>query len=443
MTNNNKKEHSVSRRKKKKGHNTITPKALQYAVIEMGDYQDARTFETSLKKHIPGTRNISPPNGKGKTFSKKLASLWPDYKKEIEAKGYSHGTDEPDWWYISGHHASYGDGKYYAGSGESGFFNEIYYHAVTVTKWKLAGEVKDGIFMITSRPDNDYSGVPSTILAHQKKPNPLNNKAPNTKCKGAFLIGCNTLSVPSVRSQWNTSLPNAILFGYFFAKAPGNHKQQTSHIRSIFKYSPKPKRRFYLNPKTYLDQNGDDEMISMIGKLSKKTQKRRIAAYFDGDLYLPEYSWKGRYWLHKWAYLDWEGKAYKNNPNANNYIFCPVPGKDNPFVYNDSGEFIVGLKPGRRDGNVEKNFKYSEFRKIIDAGEVKIHTMLALILQSIRTKIKPPASVVLQKILRNGYEIQVSCNSSNFFEVADKWAKSGFFREVKKISSNEYSLAFK
>ncbi|UCF85632.1 MAG: hypothetical protein JSV50_08375 [Desulfobacteraceae bacterium] len=106
-------DRTVSRQHKdSESFSALNTAPIRYAIIEMGSYHDVKVFETCLARCCRKTANVSPDLGKGLTFAKKNAHKWPEYKQAIESCDYSgYSTDEPDWWYISGHHGDYGDGK--------------------------------------------------------------------------------------------------------------------------------------------------------------------------------------------------------------------------------------------------------------------------------------------------------------------------------------------
>jgi hypothetical protein len=426
-------EHKASRQHKNSNRYTALNKApLRYAIIEMGDYDDVKVFETCLSRCCRKAVNVSPDIGKGITFKKEKADKWPEYKDAIENFEYSgSSTDEPEWWYISGHHAGFGDGNYYALTGDGGFFNDIYYEAHNK---KIAGEVRNAIFMLTSRKDYAGANVPRTLLSQQVNPNPLYNKSPNTSTKGLFLIGCNTLSMLNIRSQLQTHFPKAIIFGYFYSKAPGYALLQAKHIRSIFKSVKKGRPSLFEDPDAYFQRYGkEDSLKEIVGKLSKRTKKRVLCVFHEGKLYLPEYVWGGgnTIWIHKWPIEKWA---------KTELVICPVPGKKNPFKYEQDGKFIVGLKHGR-DARIYGNFKYSEFSKIM--SPVKINTWLLLSLQNIRGVIDK--SIIPIDVRNDGNEIEIYCQKIDKFDMnAKKYKKEGIFTDVRKVQRNgrtHFSLA--
>jgi len=137
---------SVSRHHdKSKKYNTLNTSPVTYAVIEMGSYHDVKVFHRCMSKCCRKIMNVSPEVGKGLTFARKNAQDWPTYKKSIEDCKYSgRGTDEPDWWYISGHHALAGRGVY-AKDYDWGFFNEPYLDALH--EENLGRDLKGALFM--------------------------------------------------------------------------------------------------------------------------------------------------------------------------------------------------------------------------------------------------------------------------------------------------------
>lgn len=433
--------HKASRQHKDSSKYTALNKApLRYAIIEMGDYDDVRVLESCLSKCCRKVENVSPAVGKGITFKKEKADKWPEYKDAIENFEYSgSSTDEPDWWYISGHHAGFGDGNYYALTGDGGFFNDIYYKAYK----KITGEVSNAVFMLTSRKDYTGVKVPKTLLDHQVAPNPLYNKSPNTSSKGVFLIGCNTLSSSDLRSQLKTHFPKAVNFGYFQSKAPGYTKLQAKHIRSIFKSVKKGRPSFFEDPEAYFQKNGkEDSLKEIVGKVANITRKRILCAFYEGKIYLPEYVWGQEkvIWNHKWPIEKWA---------ETELVICPVPGKKNPFKYEQDGKFIVGLKHGR-DARIYRDFKYSEFRRIM--SPVKINTWLLLALQNIREKInsgdlinpfpearkrKDDVSIITKEVRKDGNEIEIYCKKiDEFYMIAKEYKKSGIFSDMRKVQRN-------
>ena len=198
----------------------IIQQPIRYAVIEMGDYDDVRVFENELKK-ICGRKveNVSPAAAKEKSFQKD-ASPWTSYRRAILDGDYTgRSGSEPDWWYWSGHHAGFGDGKYYAESGQYGFFNELYYEAYKkylYNKQELPGEIANATFMVTSALDSDIDGRPE----ERKKSNPVYAKSDAIDdCKGLMLIGCNTLSSSKVQNTLSMTFPNALIIGYWHGKS--------------------------------------------------------------------------------------------------------------------------------------------------------------------------------------------------------------------------------
>jgi len=431
MTGNGKEgAHKASRQHKDSSGYTVLNKApLRYAIIEMGDYDDAKVFENCLIRNCRKAENISPAIGKGITFKKEKADKWPEYKNAIENFEYSgSSTAEPEWWYISGHHSDgYGDGEYYALKGDAGFFNEIYFDAAYDEK--INGEVKNAIFMLTSRKDYERAKTPKTLLGPQVSPNPLYNKSPNTSSKGVLLIGCNTLTMSNVISQLKTHFPNAVIFGYFGSKAPGYARLQNKHIRAIFKSVKKRTPSFFEDPEAYFQEYGqDDALKKIVGKIANITKKRVLCISYKGKVYVPEYIFassrpKFAFWNHKYPH------EYQFNVKM---VICPVPGKINPFIYEQDRKFITGLKKGR-DAKIYQNFRYSEFSKIMNP--VRLNTLLLFVLSNIGLTIK--ASIFPKDVREGGNEIEVFCKKiDKFNERAEYYKKRGYINEVRKLRRN-------
>jgi hypothetical protein len=418
-------EHKASRQHKDSSKYTALNKApFRYAIIEMGDYDDARVFENCLSRCCRKVENVSPAIGRGITFKKEKAGKWPEYRDAIENFEYSgSSTDEPDWWYISGHHGIWGDGKYYALKNDAGFFNDIYYKAQK--KKKIKGEVRNALFMLTSRKDYTGVHVPRTLLSDQVNPNPLYNKSPNSSSKGLFLIGCNTLISSNVISQLKTQFPKAVIFGYF-GKAPGYAKQQNNNIKAIFKSVRGRTPSFFEDPGAYFQEHGqEDSLKEIVGKIANITRKRVLVISYKGKVYVPEYFWglENLVWNHKY-------------PHEKHYnvkmVICPVPGKNNPFKYEQDRKFITGLKMGS-DAEIYPNFSYSEFSKIMDP--VRLNTLLLYILQNIRTQIE--ASISPKDVRKGGNEIEVFCRKiDKFNEKAEYYKKQGYVNKVRKLRRN-------
>ena len=142
-------------------------------------------------------------------------------------------------------------------------------------------------------------------------------------------------------------------------------------------------------------------------------------------MYVPEYIFGKRqnFWNHKYPYE----KAYNVK-----IIICPVPGKNNPFIYEQDRKFITGLKMGR-DAKIYPYFNYSEFSKIMDP--VRLNTLLLFLLAHIRNKIK--ASIFPKDVRKGGNEIEVFCRKINKFnEEAEYYKKVGYLNSVGKLLKN-------
>jgi len=315
----------------------IQRKSLRFGVIEMGSYRDARIFSKCIKNCCLNDKgkegiiekgkatDVSPKIGRGKSFYNYNGGFWPEYKKAIEKPEYSNSkivTEEPDWWYISGHHANHDwpDNKYYAKTYDVGFFNgpyHHYYHTSGVTPRK----VKNAIFMTTSLENNSAFKATSTgkdLLDNQIRPNPLYKTGKNDKCKGLFLIGCNTLSFFSERLMFQKFFPNAIIFGYFESKAPG---APWKNVKAIFNSIKMSVPSFFEDPEAYIKNVGSLEDV--VGNISKKTKGRRIAIYYKKTIYVPKYDWKKK---RNWTTTDINNETDIDSTKEN-FVLCPVPGE--------------------------------------------------------------------------------------------------------------------
>jgi hypothetical protein len=398
----------------------IIQQPIRYAVIEMGDYDDVRVFENELKK-ICGRKveNVSPAAAKEKSFQKD-ASPWTSYRRAILDGDYTgRSGSEPDWWYWSGHHAGFGDGKYYAESGQYGFFNELYYEAYKkylYNKQELPGEIANATFMVTSALDSDIDGRPE----ERKKSNPVYAKSDAIDdCKGLMLIGCNTLSSSKVQNTLSMTFPNALIIGYWNGKAPGAESQQKKHIQAIFKTPKKQIPSLFEDPATYLSAAGGEHDVfsRMVGILSKKTRKRRLAILYKYKLYVPEYSWGQKIWLHRDGFMKYAKESEYIDDGLDNFVCCPVPGKKNPFRYSQGTRYIVGCSG---NPNVVPNFRYSEFSKLSKFR--RLNSYLAYIVMQLR--IESGAAMTVRAISSDGDKVEVeSKNPLKFQESVTKIKK--------------------
>ncbi|MEM1437267.1 MAG: hypothetical protein AAGG11_24690, partial [Pseudomonadota bacterium] len=194
------------------------------------------------------------------------------------------------------------------------------------------------VFMLTE-------GTESKIARPElnKYSNPVVRK-PKHDMIGLMLIGCNTLTGVETQKMLLDVFGNKpVVFGYFQAKAPGPTRRQNAHIRAILNAPKKMKPTFFDEPELYFDSIGgaEDGLKDIIGKVSKKSRKRVIAAIYDKVLYLPEYSWKARRWRHQYGVEKMHhatGKVIKDLKIRT----CPVPGRTNPFGYSGPEDrFIV------------------------------------------------------------------------------------------------------
>jgi hypothetical protein len=315
----------------------------------LGSYADAAYFANKINRCCRYNRstgdaiakgkaiNVSPNVGKKKSFSSRNANLWPQYKQAIENADYSDPDDpnkEPDWWYLSGHHAgrvkadgfSWSDGKYYARLGDVGLFNEIYHDIRDPLPTEPVK--KDGaIFVTTSVEDNSAfkaTAEGTNLLDSQVRPHPLYKSGKNVDCKGILLIGCNTLTFPEERLMYQKFFPNAVMFGYFFAKAPGDKNTQEANMRSIFRAIKPMAPSFFEDPERYL--GAGDSLKDIVARLALKTRRRRIAAYYKKSLYVPEYAYDlGR----KIVAADFPVGTDQNSAidPSETLVLCPVPGR--------------------------------------------------------------------------------------------------------------------
>ncbi len=422
---------------------TVTQKTIRLGVIEMGDYDDAAYFEKGLKRKCKlKVENISPAPAKGKSLHK-VPDKWPEYRQAILDKDYTgRSPGEPHWWYWSGHHAGMGDGTYYAEAQQVGFFNEQYYKA-----WKkytdddrkttFPSEIDGAVFMLTGATQ---ASIARPVL--HKKSNPVFDKD-SSDCIGMMLIGCHTITFASTQEVFCDQFGGIpVIFGYWDGKAPGGTRQQNAHIRHILNAPKKTKPSFFEDPEAHFSKSGGaDECISkMIGKLSRKTRKRRIAVLYDFVLYIPEYSWKKRTWLH-----DYSAKKFfpinKTLAAGVTLRLCPVPGKKNPFVYSGGDDrFIVSCRKSSQ--TINRALKWRSIKKV--KGFVKIDVMLAFTLDHIyvRFKKKKARAPKILEIDKTGTRLVLdSCAHEIVKDFARGGAKYGFTLMRESSSGTRYVLS--
>jgi hypothetical protein len=311
-------------------------KPLRFAVIEMGSYADAKVFAQQIHRECRNNKgeedsiekgkaiDVSPDIGRGRTFAGWYAKHWPKYKEAIEKPEYSNSKDktkEPDWWYISGHHANHDwpDNKYYAKNNDVGFFNGAYHHHRGYSN--VLKIIPNAIFLTTSVEDNSAFKATTAgkdLLDIQVKPNPLYKSGKNDKCKGLFLIGCNSLSFLSERLMFQKLFPSAVIFGYFESKAPG---APWKHVRAIFKSIKRNVPSFFEDPEKYMKDI--EPLEAIVGRLGKKVRWCRIAAYYKKTLYIPKYNWRKK---KNWTAADVAGESDFDSAKEK-LVLCPVPGK--------------------------------------------------------------------------------------------------------------------
>jgi len=315
----------------------VKRKPLRYAVIELGDYRDAKVFGQQIHRACRNNKgttvniekgkaiDVSPRLGKRKTFASSYAKHWPKYKEAIEKPEYSNSKDktkEPDWWYISGHHANkdWPDNKYYAKKNDVGFFNTPYHHHHKKTT-SVPKIIPNAIFLTTSREDNSAfkaTAAGKDLLDIQVKPNPVYKSGKNDKCKGLFLIGCHSLSFLSERLMFQKFFPNAVIFGYFESKTPPAPKQ---HVRAIFQSIKKNVPSFFEDPEKYMKDV--EPLEDIVGRLGRKVTWCRIGAYYKKTLYVPKYNWRKK---KNWTAAD-IARESDFDSTKETLMLSPVPGK--------------------------------------------------------------------------------------------------------------------
>ena len=304
----------------------VKRRPLRCAVIELGGYKDAKTFLKSIKAHCryaKGSKGmkkgdaieVSPDLGKGKSFSKKHGESWPKYRDAIKAKNYSNQkgkVEEPDWWYISGHHADWSDNRYYAKDGDIGFFNGPYHHYHEIVRSPKV--IKGAVYITTSVDDNSaFKRTNSDLLDGQVKPHPLYEKGKNDNCIGLFLIGCHTISDKEERLMLQKYFPKAVVFGYFHCKAPA---KTANNVKNIFKSTKKSAPSFFEDPDNFIKNVQTIE--ELVGMISRRTKHRQIGIYYKKTLYVPKYNWKEK--------KDWDVSEIDHD-SSEKVVFCKVPGK--------------------------------------------------------------------------------------------------------------------
>jgi len=399
------------------GFTTVVRSPIRYAVIEMGDYEDVKVFEKQLEKACRPrkTENISPQSYRGKTFKKSLAA-WKDYRQDIVDGKYSgRSSAEPDWWYWSGHHANFGDGKYYGERGQYGLFNEPYYAAwkdyiykqKEPDKKQFPGEIENAVFMVTSAFNSDLEAGQD----HQKESNPVYVKDPCEACKGVMLIGCNTLTGIDCQDTLLIIFPNALIFGYYYAKAPGGKAAQKKHIEAIFKAPKRAQPSLFSDPEGFLSKAGGAEEVlkTLVGKLSRRTRKRRLACCYQKQLFVPEYNWMKKVWFHRYGFFRYMGDGRLLSSSLEHSVLCPVPGKKNPFHYEKATRFIVGSDSER--ARVVPHFRYSEIAGL--PAFSRVDTYLLMILDNFRSVSK--GAVVLKAISKSGTWLELESQAPDQF----------------------------
>jgi hypothetical protein len=145
------------------------------------------------------------------TFSNKPAiAKWPDFQAAVT-------NLEPDWLYISGHHArkfkaDLDDPPHRAVQKETGFFNQAYHDRTWHKNFADPNEDFE-IYMTTTR-------APTGALAGDD--NPFFAKV-HSACKGVLLMGCNSFAYPAGRVAWAQFFPSALIIGHL-SKTKGGEK---------------------------------------------------------------------------------------------------------------------------------------------------------------------------------------------------------------------------
>lgn len=418
-------------------HRYVRRKTFRFSVIEMGDYADARECEQQLKRYFKSkVLNVSPASGTGISFSGKRGHEWPAYRKDIRNSVFKDGKSaEPAFWYLSGHHAAFGDGKYYGKKNDVGFFNEKYYKAYKKYIYHNApfpGPIDEAVFMLMSEKKNTGLMMPG-----QNESNPIFAKGASKKANGVFLIGCNTLTFADERVTLSEVFPEAVIFGYAYAKAPGSKRQQNSHIRSIFKSIPNAFPALFEDPEQYFkSKGGEKETIkAIIGDLSTRTRKRRLAILYNKTLYLPEYLWELKHWFHLKGYSRYYKELGKSDKKET-MVVCPVPKKGNPFKYSSDGHHITGLKPGHRDARIVEFFKYSEFRRL--TGFTRVNAYLVICLDYARAW--TGKSVLPLSISSDGNRIEYRCKDHARMVSVAKNINARVTAQISVVSTNHFVI---
>jgi hypothetical protein len=421
---------------------TVTQKTIRLSVIEMGDYDDALYFEKGLKRKCRlKIENISPVPAKGKSLHK-VPQEWPDFRQAILDSAYSgRHPGEPHWWYWSGHHAGMGDGTYYAEAKQVGFFNEQYYKAwkkYTDDKQKTTfpSEIEGAVFMLTGATEASISRP-----VEYKKSNPVLGKDSH-ECVGMMLIGCHTLSFSSTQEVLVDEFAGIpVIFGYWEAKAPGGTRQQNSHIRHILNAPKRTKPSFFEDPESHFSVSGGAEkcISKMVGKISKRTRKRRIAVLYDYSLYIPEYSWGTRCWIHSYA-MNIISTANEDIAAGVTLVTCPVPKRKSPFSYKGKDDrFIVGCS--KPNTTIAGTFKWKILKAV--KGFVQIDCLLAYSLDYIYRKMaaKKKQTPKILEINETGTRILLDVVDQEFMKVVIDNAPKFGYKCVRDGASAHYVLS--
>jgi hypothetical protein len=274
-----------------------------------------------------------------------------------------------------------------------------------------------------------------------QKSNPVLGKE-NHACLGMMLIGCHTLSYKSTQEVLVDEFVGIpVIFGYWEAKAPGGASQQNSHIRSILNAPKRTKPSFFEDPEAHFATVGGAEkcLSEIIGSISKRTRKRRIAALYDYTLYVPEYIWPSRRWMHAYG-MSIIARANKSLAEGVTLRTCPVPGRKNPFVYSgENDRFIVDCSKPK--ASISGALEWRVLSSV--SGFVQVDGLLAYALDQIFSNtqsLKKPEPKILE-VDKSGTRAVIDVDAPEMMKNAIKGGPQYGYSCVRDGTGTRYTLS--